>query len=159
MEFFTIGVFNSTREIFFGKLKKYRVDTFCDIRRRRGVRGKQYAFVNSKRLQSRLHEMGIIYHHILSLSPGDAVREKQRIADNLKNETNRQRQLLDKEFVSAYKKQVLNTFDFTGFMDRLKQDGSDRIVFFCVEENPVACHRSLVAGYLNSKFGIPVIEL
>jgi len=46
MEFYTIGVYNSTEKEFFDKLTKNNIDTFCDIRQRRGVRGSKYAFVN-----------------------------------------------------------------------------------------------------------------
>ena len=51
MKFFTIGVLNSSEEEFFKKLTEHRIDTFCDIRRRRSVRGAEYKFVNSVRLQ------------------------------------------------------------------------------------------------------------
>ena len=55
--FFTIGVYNSTESEFFQKLKSNGIDTFCDIRQRRGVRGKKYSFVNSNRLQNRLRDL------------------------------------------------------------------------------------------------------
>lgn len=45
MEFFTIGVYNSNENTFFKKLVDNRIDTFCDIRQRRGVRGAEYAFI------------------------------------------------------------------------------------------------------------------
>jgi len=35
------------------------VDTFCDIRARRGVRGSEYAFANHQRLAARLAERNI----------------------------------------------------------------------------------------------------
>ncbi|MBK6496895.1 MAG: hypothetical protein IPG00_01480 [Saprospiraceae bacterium] len=53
MEFFTIGVYNSTEQVYFDKLTENRIDTFCDIRQRRGVRGANYAFVNRNRLQEK----------------------------------------------------------------------------------------------------------
>ena len=56
MEFFTIGVYNSTEKEFFEKLTQNNIDTFCDIRQRRGVRGSKYSFVNSNRLQQRLND-------------------------------------------------------------------------------------------------------
>ncbi|WP_278752735.1 hypothetical protein, partial [Alistipes putredinis] len=59
MEFYTIGVYGSTEQSFFTKLKENGIDTFCDIRQRRGVRGKKYAYVNSTYLQNKLKEYGI----------------------------------------------------------------------------------------------------
>ena len=47
MKIYTIGVYGSSEEEFFGKLTESKIDLFCDIRQRRGVRGRQYAFVNS----------------------------------------------------------------------------------------------------------------
>ena len=35
MIFFTIGVYHSPEDQFFGKLKVQRIDTFCDLRQRR----------------------------------------------------------------------------------------------------------------------------
>jgi len=57
MEFYTIGVYNSTEQEYFKKLTDNNIDTFCDIRQRRGVRGSQYSFVNSNRLQAKLNEL------------------------------------------------------------------------------------------------------
>ena len=59
MEFYTIGVYGSTEQSFFTKLKENGIDTFCDIRQRRGVRGKKYAYVNSTYLQNKLKEYGL----------------------------------------------------------------------------------------------------
>jgi len=57
MKFYTIGVYNSTEQEYFKKLTDNNIDTFCDIRQRRGVRGSQYSFVNSNRLQAKLNEL------------------------------------------------------------------------------------------------------
>ena len=57
------------------------VDTFCDLRARRGVRGREYAFANSQRLQARLAELGIRYVHRLDLAPSAATRSQQHAAD------------------------------------------------------------------------------
>ena len=56
---FTIGVYNSTEESYFQKLVENKIDVFCDIRQRRGVRGSQYKYVNSNYLQNKLAELGI----------------------------------------------------------------------------------------------------
>ena len=57
----TIGVYGFDEAGFFEALRKAEVDTFCDIRSRRGVRGATYAFANSMRLQARLASLGIRY--------------------------------------------------------------------------------------------------
>ena len=56
MTIYTMGVFGSTEQQFFEKLTENKIDIFCDIRQRRGVRGREYAFVNSNYLQRKLAE-------------------------------------------------------------------------------------------------------
>lgn len=150
MEFFTLGVYNSDEKNFFGKLTKNNIDTFCDIRQRRGVRGPKYAFVNSKKLQTRLLQMGIDYRHTKELAPPSEIRLLQKQTDLEEKKQKRERAHLANEFVAAYKKQILKHFDFQLFVDNLEKSGAKKIVFFCVEEHPEACHRSLVANEIQS---------
>lgn len=159
MEFFTIGVYHSTFEEFFGKLDAQQIDTFCDIRMRRGVRGSQYAFVNSLRLQAQLRDKGIRYLHIPGLAPTSEIRMLQQIADNERGVTKRKRQSLGTLFVQEYNQRILNDFDLRGFIDDLKQIGARRIVLFCVEEHSAACHRSLVAERLAEEYDFKVLDL
>ena len=51
-EVLTIGAYGWDAETFFAALVRERVAVFCDLRRRRGVRGPEYAFANSARLQA-----------------------------------------------------------------------------------------------------------
>ena len=159
MKFFTVGVFNSTEQEFFGKLNENRIDTFCDIRQRRGVRGSKYAFVNSNRLQEKLSGLRIQYAYIAELAPTQAVREVQNQIDLKKHESKTERKLLDKTFTTAYKKGILNKFDFKSFFESLDRMGSQRVVLFCVEETANACHRSLVAEKLHHDFHFAVTHL
>jgi uncharacterized protein (DUF488 family) len=69
MKFYTVGVYGSTEYDFFKKLTDNNIDTFCDIRQRRGVRGSKYSFVNSNRLQQKLQDIDIKYAHIIELAP------------------------------------------------------------------------------------------
>ena len=154
MEFYTVGVYNSTEKDFFGKLLDNGIDTFCDIRQRRGVRGSKYSFVNSKKLQSKLEELNISYKHILDLAPTTDIRNLQKLADSQNNQLKRNRQELGTVFKSAYKNQVLRKFDFREFLIDLKKGGSKRIVLFCVEEHPKACHRSLVTNVWLQRFDL-----
>jgi len=151
MKFFTIGVYNSSEEEFFNKLRDHHIDTFCDIRQRRGVRGAKYAFVNSQRLQNSLSDMGIQYGHVLSLAPSKEIRELQKEADAQAGEQKRQRNHLGKIFTLAYKDRILQPFDFDQFIDQLETTNAERVVLFCVEEKPEACHRSIVAEKLKQK--------
>lgn len=158
MEFFTIGVYHSTGEEYFQKLTDNNIDTFCDIRQRRGVRGSQYAFVNSKRLQDKLNEFGIKYRHILALAPTPEIRESQKKADTQTGEQKRKRDKLGQVFIKTYKENILEKFDLKLFIDELTEIDAKKVVFFCVEEKPEACHRKLVTDQLE-KLGYKITHL
>ncbi len=149
MEFFTIGVFNSTEQEYFKKLSDNHVDTFCDIRQRRGVRGSEYSFVNSIYLQSKLNEQGIKYGHIIELAPTTEIRELQKKADIELGEHKRDRNQLGRVFATAYRDTILSKFDFEKFIEKLEEAGANRVVLFCVEEKQEACHRSIVSEKLK----------
>ena len=159
MEFFTIGVYNSTEKEFFEKLTQNNIDTFCDIRQRRGVRGSKYSFVNSNRLQQRLNDLEIKYGYVPDLAPTTEIRELQKEIDEEKGELKRERQELGKVFVIEYKNRILKNFDFEKFFESLYQIGASRIALFCVEEHPEACHRSIVADKLMNNFNYKITHL
>lgn len=159
MEFFTIGVYNSTEKEFFDKLIKNNIDTFCDIRQRRGVRGAKYAFVNSNRLQQRLNDLDIKYGYIPDLAPTTEIRELQKEIDEEKGEQKRERQELGKIFIIEYKNRILKNFDFDKFLESLDNIGASRVALFCVEEHPEACHRSIVADKLMNNFNYKITHL
>ena len=145
MTFYTIGVYGSTEDEYFKKLVDSKIDLFCDIRQRRGVRGKKYSFVNSIRLQNRLEELNINYLHIKDLAPTIAIRDAQKKDDMQKNILKRNRTELGNIFIQQYKQNIIDKFDFTQFIKYLETNGFKNIVFFCVEEKQYACHRSIVS--------------
>lgn len=159
MEFFTIGVYNSSQNDFFDKLVKNQIDTFLDIRQRRGVRGSKYSFVNSNRLQHLLKELNINYGYIDKLAPTTAIRELQKKIDDEKGQLKSQREQLGQIFVIEYKNQILKKFDFDNFLETLDRNGASRIALFCVEEYPEACHRSIVSERLQNTYHYPVTHL
>jgi len=159
MEFYTIGVYNSTEKEFFDKLTENNIDTFCDIRQRRGVRGAKYAFVNSNRLQQKLNELEIKYAHIERLAPTTEIRELQKEIDLEKGELKRERQALGQVFVIEYKNIVLKNFDFDTFLEKLVEVGASKVALFCVEEHHEACHRSIVSDKLQNNFNYKITHL
>lgn len=159
MEFFTIGVYNSTEKEFFEKLTKNNIDIFCDIRQRRGVRGAKYSFVNSNRLQQKLDEIGIKYGYVPELAPTSEIRGLQKEIDLETGVLKRERQELGKIFIIEYKNKILNKFDFDGFLEKLDQVGANRISLFCVEEFAEGCHRSIVANRLKEKYNFSITHL
>ena len=73
----TIGVYGATLEAFLRALREADVRVLIDVRQRRGVRGSEYAWANSARLQSALGEAGIEYRHHKELAPTTELRQLQ----------------------------------------------------------------------------------
>ena len=142
----TIGAYGWSEATFFPALQSAGVQTFCDVRRRRGVRGHEYAFANAGRLQERLAELGIGYVHRLDLAPSDALRQAEARADAEHHTARRSRAELTPEFAAAFENEVLAGFDPYAFLTGVGQAGP--VVLFCVERDPQACHRGLVAARL-----------
>lgn len=158
MIFYTIGAYNSNAEAFFEKLISSDIDFFCDIRQKRGMRGSSYKFANSIILQQRLNELNIAYLYVKQLAPTMEIRKIQREADYAASESKYGRNALGKLFVEQYRQIIIQKFDFDGFLGELDLCDAHRVVLFCVEENPGACHRSIVSEELVRK-GFEVRDL
>jgi uncharacterized protein (DUF488 family) len=158
MKIYTIGVYGSTEKEFFNKLVENRIDTFCDIRQRRGVRGSEYFFVNSNYLQSKLAELDIKYGHILDLAPTTEIREHQKAEDLRQGEHKRGRNKLGVVFASEFQNKI-EKFDFDNFVEQLDNADANRVVLFCVEGKAEACHRSIVANELNKRYKFEIEHL
>ncbi len=158
-EIYTIGVYASTEESFFNKLTDNRIDVFCDIRQRRGVRGSKYSYVNIRYLQDKLTQLGINYVYAKELAPTTEIREKQHAEDALKKEQKKERKELGLAFRMAYKQLILDDFDYKPLLNSLQELNCKKVALFCVEESPFACHRSLVATGLHDKYGLQIKHL
>lgn len=154
----TIGIYGFQAESFFASLISSGVDTFLDIRRRRGVRGSLYAFANSIRLQQRLKQLHISYIYAPELAPTKELRERQRMQDHRLGESKRARTRLSPEFIRGFEEDCLAQFQATDLMGRLRSD-AQVLALCCVEQDAMACHRSLVATRLSVDLNIPVEHL
>jgi len=157
-QIFTIGGYGFTEPSFLRALDQARVDLFCDVRQRRGMRGSSYAFLNAKRLQSLLSEAGIQYLHFKDFSPTSAIREAQKDEDAKLGILKRSRESLGSAFIAGYKSEVLAPKSQQAFFDRFPKNAS-RPCIFCVERKPAACHRSLLADWLVAYGHVPISHL
>lgn len=149
MRFYSLGVYHSTKKEFFEKLQHNKIDVFLDIRRRRGLRGKTYSFANSKKLQEELKKMGVRYIHLPQLAPTQSMIQAQDESDNNHGISRRDREKLTSEFKKAYHDEILEDFELEELVVQLKEEGSKRVVLFCVEELAAGCHRSIVSSQLE----------
>ncbi len=147
VEVMTIGAYGWNAETFFDALVREQVGTFYDLRRRRGVRGAEYAFANRTRLEERLGDLGIEYVHRLDLAPSTEIRRQQYAEDERIGVGKRDRSELGAAFKAAYAEECLDAFDAGGLVGEIALSGKPAALF-CVEREPAACHRSLVAERL-----------
>jgi len=78
----TIGVYGFTADTFLRALREADVRLVLDVRQRRGVRGSEYSWANSARLQTALAEAGIDYEHHKELAPTTELSQLQYREDD-----------------------------------------------------------------------------
>lgn len=153
----TVGVYGFTREHFLGTLRSAGVRLLIDVRQRRGVRGSEYAWANARRLQAALGEAGIAYSHHRELAPTTELRQLQYREDDRLGVGKRSRSELAPEYSERYVKEILDPVDLSPIVAEMPADGVSALL--CVERDPEACHRSLIARRLAAEHGLPVIHL
>ena len=153
----TIGVYGFTAATFVEKLTGGGVELLLDLRQRRGVRGPDYSWANSARLQHELTAAGIGYRHVKELAPTTELRQLQYREDDQQGVGKRNRIALAPEYAERYTREILDPFDLGALVAELPSDSVTAL--FCVERDPEACHRSLVAARLRAEYGLPVTDL
>ena len=153
----TIGVYGFSGETFLDTLRGADVRLLLEVRQRRGVRGPQYAWANSTRLQAALAEAGIAYEHRPELAPTTELRQLQYAEDDRLGVGKRSRERLAPAYVERYTREILDSVDLERLVADLPTDGTSALL--CVERDPEACHRSLVAERMASLPGVSVTHL
>ncbi|HEY4451623.1 MAG TPA: DUF488 domain-containing protein [Solirubrobacteraceae bacterium] len=153
----TIGVYGFAAQPFLATLRRARVVLVLDVRQRRGVRGAQYAWANSLRLQASLREAGIGYRHLRELAPTTELRQLQYREDAKVGVGKRNRSALAPEYVRRYNTEILDNVDLEALARSLPTAG--RTALMCVERDPGACHRSLIAARLVAHVGGEILSL
>lgn len=153
----TIAVYGFDGESFLQRLRQADVRLLLDVRQRRGVRGPEYAWANSARLQRALAEADIGYRHLKDLAPTTELRQLQYREDDRQGVGKRNRVALAPEYAERYTREILDPFDLGALVAELPDDSATALL--CVERDPQACHRSLVAERLRAEHGVPVTDL
>jgi uncharacterized protein (DUF488 family) len=153
----TIGVYDWTLDDFLAALRRADVQLLLDLRQRRGVRGSQYAWANSKRLQAALAAAGVAYEHLPELAPTTELRHLQYAEDTRQGVGKRSREQLAPEYVRRFTRERLDHVDLAALADALPANGTTALL--CVERDPEACHRSLVAERMADELGLALEHL
>jgi len=153
----TIGVYCYTADTFIESLGAADVRLLVDVRQRRGVRGSRFSWANSQRLQALLAGAGIAYSHHRELAPTTELRQLQYREDDRMGVGKRSRDTLAAEYAGRYTREILDHVDLDPLVAEFPDDGVPAL--FCVECEPAACHRSLIAARLEREYGFEVSHL
>jgi uncharacterized protein (DUF488 family) len=153
----TIGVYGFEAGAFLETLAGAGVELLLDLRQRRGVRGPDYSWANSAQLQRALAGAGVGYRHVKELAPTTELRQLQYREDDRQGVGKRNRIALAPEYTERYTREILDPFDLGALVAELPGDSATALL--CVERDPEACHRSLVAERLRAEHGLPVTDL
>jgi uncharacterized protein (DUF488 family) len=150
----TVGVYEASLESFLAALHEANVGLVVDVRQRRAVRGREYAWANAQRLQAALLRDRIAYSHHRELAPTTELRQLQYAEDERRGVGKRSRRVLAPAYVERYRREILDRADLRPLIEELPDDAATALL--CVEREPAACHRSLVADELAQLLGVEV---
>jgi uncharacterized protein (DUF488 family) len=153
----TIGVYGASLETFLAALAAADVRLLLDVRQRRGVRGRDYAWANSLRLQAALADAYIDYRHLTALAPTTELRQLQYREDDRLGEGKRNRSALAPEYRRRYEQEILARVDMDAFAASLPREHASALL--CVERDARACHRSLIAERLAREHSARIVDL
>lgn len=153
----TIGVYGFDIAAFLERLRDANVHLLLDVRQRRGVRGPEYAWANSLRLQTALTQAQIQYRHHRELAPTTELRQLQYADDHRQGVGKRTRRELAADYTCRYTAEILDHADLLPIVTTLPADGTAALL--CVERDPEACHRSLIAQRFAEQHDIAVEHL
>lgn len=121
------------------------------------MRGREYAWANARRLQAALADAGIEYEHCKELAPTTEQRHLQYAEDERRGVGKRSRRELAPEYAERYRREILGQADLGAVVTRLSDVRTTALL--CVERDPEACHRSLVAQELAERYDLAVVHL
>ena len=108
-------------------------------------------------MQSSLAAAGIVYRHHRELAPTTELRQLQYAEDARRGVGKRSRRELATSYVTRYTAEILDHADLEPIVSALPTVGEAAL--FCVERDPEACHRSLIAQRLAEQHGVTVGHL
>src|ERR671914_1836337 len=118
----TIGVYGFDGQSFLQRLRQADVRLLLDVRQRRGVRGPDYSWANSARLQRALAAADIAYRHLKELAPTTELRQLQYREDDRQGVGKRNRIVLAPEYAVRYTREILDPFNLSALVAERPSD-------------------------------------
>ena len=121
----TIGVYGFSAEPSSARSRGRR-PRLLDVRQRRGVRGREYAWANAARLQAALAEAEIDYRHLRSSRRPPSCASSSTREDERAGVGKRSREELAPEYRERYTREVLDRADLGPLVAALPAEGARR---------------------------------
>ena len=121
------------------------------------MRGPEFAWANSQRLQAALAEAEVGYRHHPELAPTTELRRLQYREDDRLGVGKRSQSELAPAYRERYLRDILGQVDLLPIVEEMPPDAASPLP--CVERDPETCHRSPIAERLNGEFGLPVLHV
>ena len=99
----------------------------------------------------------IAYEHHPELAPTTELRQLQYAEDDRRGVGKRSRRELAAEYARRYTAEILDRADLTPIVSALSISGTAALL--CVERDPEACHRSLIAQRLTEQHRVTIEHL
>ena len=106
---------------------------------------------------SRSRRGGVAYRHHRELAPTTELRQLQYREDAREGVGKRSRTKLADEYRERYLNEILDRVDLAEILEALPADRVSALL--CVERDPGACHRSLIAQRMADEGGVSVSHL
>jgi hypothetical protein len=101
-----------------------------------------------------LNDAGVDYRHHKELAPTTELRQLQYAEDDRLGVGKRSRTALAPAYVEGYEREILDAVDLRPIVEAMPARGASALL--CVERDPEACHRSLIAARLAAELGVTV---
>ena len=99
----------------------------------------------------------VAYEHRPELAPTTELRQLQYREDDRVGAGKRSRVELAEEYRARFEREILDGVDLDELVERLPEHGVSALL--CVERDPKACHRSLIADRIAERFGLSPVHL
>jgi uncharacterized protein YeaO (DUF488 family) len=104
-----------------------------------------------------LAEAGVSYRHHKELAPTTELRQLQYAEDARRGVGKRSRTELAPEYRARYTREILDRVELAPFVQALALEHAAALL--CVERDPEACHRSIIAERLAARHEVLVAHL
>ncbi|MDY6291558.1 MAG: DUF488 domain-containing protein [Succiniclasticum sp.] len=142
---YTMGFTKKSAEVFFDKIKKYKIEMLIDVRLNN--KSQLAGFSKGTDLSYLLAEIcKCQYSHELEFAPTKEILDKYK-----------KKQISWEKYATAYNNLLVSRGVEKIFEEKYKNENN--VLFLCSEPEPDCCHRRLLAEYIGRKLNINIVHV